>query len=1049
MEAKTLRHDRTRRSNAGLASSSAVRSDVRFVLVLLCFLLSGFAGLLYETVWTQQFASVFGTSELAVATVLAGYFAGLALGAALAARWVARVRRPLLSYGLLELGIAAGALAMPLAIGLARRLYVAWFSGDEGALDTGGLTTVTFYLACSFLSLLIPTAMMGATLPMLARFAVREDRQLGPRVGLLYAVNTIGAVGGVLVAAFVLLPALGLMRTIWVGVAVNLFVFGLAALLAIGESAPSIAKGGTQPRSAGDDAAVSPPARRAQWILPLMLVSGGVSFTYEVLWTRLLGHILGDSVYAFSTMLASFLLGIALGSAFATRWTKSAQDSRIGFCIAQIGTALLSLAAYVLIDRMPEFARSIGAGASGKLATNALVAAMILLPGALCIGATFPFAVRLLACGSADAGPASARVYAWNTIGAIAGSVATGFWLLPMLQFSGTLTAAIHLNLVIGVVCMALCRPWPRKTGMAAALVLLGLALVGPTEPWSVLRTSALGRRSVGGEVTSYAVGRAATVLLVDDGIGWDLRTNGLPEASIRRRGAPPGRVAIQQWQNALPVLARPKASSMLFIGMGGGVAIEQTPSSITQIDVVEIEPEVIAANRAVALLRAIDPLADPRVRLHINDARNALLLSNRQFDIIVSQPSHPWTAGASHLYTREFMQRVKDCLTPDGVFLQWMSLSFVDESLYRSLLATMTSVFDEVEVYAPYPGAVLMLGSAAPIRAWESAEVALAAAQKDFTHAAILSAEDVLAALELDSQAARRFAADSKPITDDFNRLQLSSRRSEEESISSWKMTEAAFAPTDPATLAGSRWARTYLVNKVLMRGNVARATRIADATTDPVQRQLGGAWIDAWRGDAEKAASTFDVILMLNPTSSGARYGLVRARAAAFLRGERALVGLAESSTDPEKAIFEGWQLSATQAWPMFRGLEARLARMHPLDDWYVDAQRLRAKWRIATGDNELALEAVDILGTFLQRFGAPEDYVQLADAYEVLGNPVGVLGAVHEAVMLLRPTAASQGTARLAQRKLDALPPELANCEAARRAGDRLRMVMARAE
>lgn len=1042
MGAKTLRRQRDHRTSVRSTGATAGSVDHRFILVLVCFLLSGFAGLLYETVWTRQFAFVFGTSELAVATVLAGYFAGLALGAALASRWSQRVKRPLLIYGLLELGIAAGALAMPRAIAVSRKLYVAWFEVETGALDTGGATTAVFYLVCAFLILLIPTAMMGATLPLLARYAVTEDRQLGPRIGLLYAVNTGGAVAGTLVAAFALLPAMGLTRTIWVGVGVNLLVFAAAAVLAVGESSRATARG--KPRRSDQVVEPALPARTplSRFILPVMLASGMVSFTYEVLWTRLLGHILGGSVYAFATMLASFLLGIALGSAVASRLARTVRASEIGFCAVQVGTALLSVLAYAIIERAPELARSIGAGASGSLGTNAFITGLILLPGALCIGATYPFAVRVLARDASDAGPASARVYAWNTIGAILGAVVAGFWLLPNLHYAGTLCAAVGANILIGVATMALIRPVPRRVGVVAMAVVLCLFLAWPGEPWNVLRASALGRQSAGGEVTYYAVGRAATVLLVDDGIGWDLRTNGLPEANIRRRGAPPGRVAIQQWQSALPVLARPQARSMLFVGLGGGVAMEHVPSTIERIDVVELEPEVIAANRAIADHRAVDPLSDPRVRVHQNDARNALVLSRHRYDAIVSQPSHPWTAGASHLYTREFMNLVKDCLAPDGVFLQWMALSFLDESLYRCLIATLADVFAEVEVYAPYPGAVLMIASPSPLRVWESAESVIAARPSDFSPAGIVAAEDVLAALELDQRAVATFAAGASLITDDFNLLQLGSRRSEDETLSSWKMTDAAFSRSDPAGLEGGRWSRTYLVNKVLTRANVERARRIADASTDPIQRQLSTGHLHAWRGERDKAAGMFDLILVLNRTVGAARYGLVRTRAAEFLQGSKPLVMLAESSTDPEKAIFEGWQLSATKAWPILRGLEDRLAGAHPLDDWYVDAQRLRATWRIRLGDAALTREAVTILQSFLVRFGAAEDYLLLAEAYEVSGEPIGVLGAVHETAMMLRPGAGSVTPARQAMLKLDALPDHLRTSEAAKRAGVRLR-------
>ena len=203
-----------------------------------CFFLSGLAALVYETAWTREFAAVFGSSNLAVATVLAAYMGGLAAGAALAARLAPRLRRPVLVYGLLELGIALSALAIPFAIQGSRALYVNLFGGSQGIVGAGGAPTALFYLVCSFLILLVPTSMMGATLPLLARHAVRSEDEIGRRIGGLYAVNTAGAVGGTLLAAFALIPTLGLRLTIWVAASINALVF--LAAWALARSAPPL-----------------------------------------------------------------------------------------------------------------------------------------------------------------------------------------------------------------------------------------------------------------------------------------------------------------------------------------------------------------------------------------------------------------------------------------------------------------------------------------------------------------------------------------------------------------------------------------------------------------------------------------------------------------------------------------------------------------------------------------------------------------------------------------------------------------------------------------
>src|SRR5438093_8352341 len=250
-----------------------------FALLLACFFLSGFSALLYETAWMREFAFVFGTSELAVVAVLAAYMGGLALGAALAARVAPRVRRPVPASGVRELGIALWALALPSAIRAVSALYLGWLGGLDALPETLGIATHAFHLAGAFAVLVPCTALMGATLPLLASHAVTRDDQIGPRVGLLYAVNTTGAIAGTLTAAFVLLPALGLRHTVHVGPAVNSLAFATAAALAR--------------RAPPGTAAPAPRASGVPWILPAIAVSGAVSFGYEVLWFRLFGQLLG------------------------------------------------------------------------------------------------------------------------------------------------------------------------------------------------------------------------------------------------------------------------------------------------------------------------------------------------------------------------------------------------------------------------------------------------------------------------------------------------------------------------------------------------------------------------------------------------------------------------------------------------------------------------------------------------------------------------------------------------------------------------------------
>ncbi len=1000
-----------------------MKRDRSFPLLLLCFFLSGLAALIYETAWTREFAFVFGTSELAVATVLAAYMGGLAAGAALAGRFAQRIRRPVLAYGLLELGIAASALAVPLGIAVSRWLYVAVFGGQEDLPDAGGLTTSLFYLACSFAILLVPTAMMGATLPLLARHAVREDRELGSRIGVLYAVNTAGAVSGVLIGAFVLLPSVGLRATIAAAAAVNALVFVAAWSLARG--AP--------PR----EATVAPegaPARalaggRASWILVLIGASGFVSFTYEVLWVRLVGHLVGSGTDAFATMLASFLLGIALGAAVASRIASSGRRAAVGFALAQLGIAALSLLAFALVDQIPVYVDRLRMHGAAKAWTDVAACMVTLFPAALCVGATFPFAVRVLARGRDDAGPASARVYSANTVGSIAGSVCAGFFLVPGLGFEGTLTVCVAVNLLLAGLAALLLEP--RRPWLVAAAVAGGLALgvAPPARPWHMLRATSMGvNTSAWGPVTYFGVGRSSTVILTDQRLSWGLRTNGLPEAGMPRQNAGLARNALTRWLTGLPVAARPEARSLLLVGLGGAMALEVVPDSIERIDVVELEPEVLAANQSVADLRWRDPLSDPRVHVHLNDARNALLLASRPYDVIVSQPSHPWAGGAAHLYTREFFELVRSRLAPEGVFVQWIGLPFVDEALFRSLLATLCDVFPDVRAYAPPPeGGVLFLASNQPIDMERSVARAVALHPADFALLGIRSPEDVTVNLLLDERGTRELAAGAPLNRDGHNRLQSRSGRLGEDSL--YGRMDELVAPVDPLVRALPEGLDVFYL---LRRMPPKRGERVAAALPDPLDREVGLALAEMEAGKHVGPRRRLEAVLAQDPRHEEGRAALLRLRAGAIADGRDPEAFLAPPLSDAERALADGWRAREMDpSGAAVRALEQQLAAISFRDPLGADAVRLRIQARIESGDPVAIQQAVELAETSLGDRPDPSSILLRAEAAAAAGDFFSELETLGELVSYLRPGSGASGALALRARSLaEAVPssPEL---------------------
>src|SRR6187549_2273428 len=766
---------------SGAVSTSAL------ALLCACFVFSGFAALVYQTAWTRQFAIVFGTSELAVATVLAAYMGGLALGAWLAERFLPRVTRPVMTYALLELGIAAGALfAVPFLLWLANRGLIAFFGGQPAPPDSDHAATTAFYLLSAFVALALPTTLMGATLPMLARYAVTDESQIGRRIGTLYAMNTAGAVFGALLTAFFLLPEFGLSHTIWCGAALNVLVFLLAAGLA-----QRVAGKRRDKYYVGDAEAAVPRRGRAPtfnrfpapgWVLPLMLLAGAVAFFQEVLWTRMLAHVVGSSIYAFGVMVASFLAGIALGGGLGAAVAKTRERATAALGIALVVAAVAAAVVYLRLESL--LPSSAGLMVESDLhfgflrVPNTLFCALLLLPMTIAIGMTYPLAVRVLASDAEEAAPVSARVYAWNTVGAIVGSLAAGFVLIPALKYEGSIQVAVCASAALGVAALWILLPVKRLVAIVTSvLAIVGCVFFKPEAPMTLLVTSPL---NVGTQhrVLYYDIGRSASVVMLAQDGGLGMRTNGLPEAPMESPGSLQ-RFSGEYWLSPLAVIARPAARDMLIVGFGGGVVVEGVPPTVRTIDVIEIEPKVIEANRQTSYLRKRNPLSDERVNIIVNDARGALRLTNRRYDAIVSQPSHPWTAGASHLYTREFMQLAHDHLNSGGVFVQWMNVIFMDEDLLRSLTATLLKVFPEVRVYRPDPNTVVFLASDAPL----DVELELARsglplrdAPLHYARFGIANVEDLVAALVLDSEGARRIATGAPLITDDDNRIATSS---------------------------------------------------------------------------------------------------------------------------------------------------------------------------------------------------------------------------------------------------------------------------------
>ena len=730
-----------------------------------------------------------------------------------------------------------------------------------------------------------------------------------------------------------------------------------------------------------------------------------------MLWTRLLSHVFGGTVYAFSIMLASFLAGIGVGGLVAGRYAKLRERSANLFVAAQLAVAAVSLLSYSLIDTWLP--------AGGGLLGKATYAFLVIFPSTFFIGATYPLAVRIASPAAEYTSNAAGRVYAWNTLGAIVGALLTGFFVLPAFGFGSTLKMAMLISMMLALTASILTVPMRRlAVGTPAIALLLTLLLVSPGRPDRLIYAQ-IGGEKTWGEERFYGVGRSATILMREDQGFINLTSNGLSESSVGRQGMPPFNLS-QKWLAGLPTLARPDAESMLIVGLGGGVALQGVAPHIDDLDVIELEPMVIEANRAVAHLRGNDPLDDPRINLVVNDARNAMTLTSKRYDVIVSQPSHPWTGGAAHLYTSEFVSLSKERLSNDGVFLQWINSQFVDEGLLKTLMTTLLQQFEYVELYQPERQVLMFLASDAPLGIWngaQSASDAIAANRRHYNRMGFRAIEDAIAMMTLDADGVRAFAGNAPVNTDDHNRLAFFSR-ARADGLSADTML-GLFQTIDPLTNSNSRFHRDvagslalhHIAEQLLQANFIQRTFKMAQAVHAADQKDMiDGLGFDH-AGDEDRAIAAFRRSLAQNPDNPGAQFGLLRMYLGRLAQGDlpQLIARLANRQQGPDRRVLEGWVFGAAGAFDRLEELDAELAAVEPTSLAFPIAVKLRVDWRVVVSRSEndpsIARDALDILDDLLASYWNLDLYILRSGCAYLAGDPHAFVESIGAAVHQVR--------------------------------------------
>jgi len=711
-----------------MAGKRALLATVAFL-----FFVSGLTGLVYEVIWAKYFALLLGSTAHAQMGVLAVFMGGLALGAALWGSIADRVRRPLALYGVLEIAIGASAGAFTIGFDSLTRLYWEGMS----AYGTTPFEARLLQTALCVLTMGPPTIFMGGTLPVLARAFGLTRAGFGKGVALLYGLNSAGAAAGAALAGFVLVPLWGLDRPFLAAAAVNIvlggFVLWLDRRWDVRSSADEAASDGG-PVSAAQALANY---RAAGLVIPLVAgITGAVAMVYEVAWIRLCSLVVGSSTYAFSTMLTAFILGIAAGG-LAFRLLHPARHEPVRFfVVAALASAAIVLACVPFYERLPYWfsrllyeLRSREGGFLAFQLTTLAFWVLVMLPLTFSNGLIFPALAHAAAQVQTGIAKPISSVLAANTLGTIAGTVGAALVLLPQLGLEGSFRLAAGLTCATALAVLAMDRRLSLRQLMVAATALAAcfFAVLALSPRWDkrLLIAGEFRRhggippevsfaeykRGFAGRLLYYRDGATGTVSVEDSGSEMILRVNGKTEASLV------GDRETQFLVGHLPALFAPKAERALLIGFGSGMtaaAVARHP--FQEIDVVEIAPEML---EAAAFYRDSigDVLADRRLRVHIEDARTFLFRTPHRYDVIISEPSNPWVAGVSSLFTEEFFAQVRSRLAPGGVLMQWFHTYETADTVVQTLLRTALRSFPEVHVFQSNFGDLLLLASLQPLQ--------------------------------------------------------------------------------------------------------------------------------------------------------------------------------------------------------------------------------------------------------------------------------------------------------------------------------------------
>lgn len=658
------------------------------------FTVSGFSGLIYESIWSHYLKLFLGHAAYAQTLVLAIFMGGMALGSALMARHSPRIRNLLMGYVIVEGVIGFLGLIFHSVYGAT----TAWaFDSLIPAFDSPALAQLAKW-SLGALLILPQSILLGTTFPLMSGAIVRRfPAQAGETLAMLYFTNSLGAALGVLISGFALIEAVGLPGTILtaglLNVALAIFVWGA---------------GKREPH--GVEALPPPPTQAAgtvpgllRWIALGAAITGTAAFFYEIAWIRMLSLVLGSSTHSFELMLSAFILGIALGGLWVRkRIDKLADPVRfLGLILTIMAcVALASLPIYNgTFDLMADAVRMFSPTEEGyvgfNLASHA-IATLVMIPTTFFCGMTLPVMTHIFIRHGQGEG-AIGSIYAWNTAGAIVGIIGAVHILMPAVGVKGVVIAGAALHLALGAVYLAKSTSvagrlpafaLPAGVGAAALVAAIFFAHLDPLQLASgVFRHGRPRHDSTSTRVLWLGHGKTATVSLVEVEGRVSIATNGKPDAAIGMRAAEPAPDEITMiMAGALPLALHPHPARVANIGMGSGLTSHVLLGSdaVESLDTVEIEPYMARAAEMGFMPRVERTFRDPRSHIHFEDAKTFFAVNHKKYDLIISEPSNPWVSGVSTLFSEEFYRQITRYLEPDGLLVQWVQIYETDMSTLR-----------------------------------------------------------------------------------------------------------------------------------------------------------------------------------------------------------------------------------------------------------------------------------------------------------------------------------------------------------------------------